>query len=446
MKTQRPKEKDSPYLGNSIGISRRDALSLAGYSSLALALGSPLSALLTACVPSVSEVAIDFFTLGGARFGDVEKPLADMYMGENPNVTISIDAIGISEFFSRVAAVMTEEGKYEIITAQLALKRTAYDLGLLHELTPFMTDEFLEDYESDVAESRLKAGRIEDRYYGVGHDAISALMYYREDLFDAAGVEVPITWEDAIEAGEKLDSEEVHGMTLPLARGKSLGQWFEAMVKSYGGEIFDEGSRPTFSTSEGRQALEITKELMKFADADSINAGEAETAESMQAGIAAFCPYQLANPLLTSPGAHAFADVTVPTLIPRVQGRDPVPMSAGLLMWMPSNAENPEEVWKFMEFLISKQGQLEGVKHTGIPSRLSILRDPAANEVNPVFATIAESLEYSYLELDMPEGFTVYNAIGTELHVALLEEKSIENALADAEEAVDEIMREAGYY
>lgn len=435
-----------PEHGRAMQISRRDVIRVGGYSGLALAMGGTLSSILSACAPSRSETAIEFFTLAGARFGEVESALAERYMEDNPDVTVHIDEIGISEFFSRVATVMTEEGTYEIVTAQLALKRTAHELGLLQELTPLMSADFISDYEADVADSRVQAGLIDGKYYGVGHDAISALMYYREDLFDEAGVGVPTTWEDAIEAAARLDSEDHHGMTLPLARGKSLGQWFEALVRANGSTLFDDSSRPTIATPEGQQALELTKELMRNADPDSINAGEAETAESMQAGIAAFCPYQLANPLLTAPGAHAYADVVVPTVIPSVQGRDPAPMSGGLLMWMPSSAQNPEQTWEFMKFLVSKEAQLEGLRHTGVPSRLSILRDPSANELNPVFATIAESLEFSYLELDMPEGSAIYNTIGTELHVALTEQKSIENALADAEAAVDEIMQDAGYY
>lgn len=433
-------------------VSRREFMAVGGKTGLVLAASGSLASTLLAACSSGSEggsdavTTIDFFTLGGARFGDVETALAEIYRETNPDVTINVDAIGITEFFPRAAATMTEPGKYDMMTSQLGPTTAAANLGTIQELTPFMSSEFLEDYESDVVEPRRLAGQIDGKYYGVGHDAIAELMYYREDLFEAAGLDVPTTWDEVVEAAAQLDSDEVHALTLPVQRGYYLGLFFHGMIRSYGGDILDADNRPTVASPAGQQALEITKRMLEHADPESINAGEAETAEALRAGTVAFCPVQLADPQLTAAGAHRYVDTMKSTLKPGAPGKDPEPLAAGLLMWMAESAENPEETWKFMEYLVSKEGQLEGVKHTGIPSRLSILRDPDAIEVNPVFETIADSLEYSFLEITVPESGQIYETVGTECHLALLEEASVEQALESTQQALDSIMKDAGYY
>ena len=48
-----------------------------------------------------------------------------------------------------------------------------------------------------------------DKTYGLPYDAAPMVMYYRKDMLDKAGVEVPKTWEE-FEAGRHGSSRQWH--------------------------------------------------------------------------------------------------------------------------------------------------------------------------------------------------------------------------------------------
>ncbi|HCR39677.1 MAG TPA: ABC transporter substrate-binding protein, partial [Lachnospiraceae bacterium] len=44
----------------------------------------------------------------------------------------------------------------------------------------------------------------------------STVLFYRTDLFEQAGItKVPTTWDELIEAGKKLTTNEIFGLSIP---------------------------------------------------------------------------------------------------------------------------------------------------------------------------------------------------------------------------------------
>ncbi|MBG6223886.1 multiple sugar transport system substrate-binding protein [Arthrobacter sp. CAN_A2] len=74
----------------------------------------------------------------------------------------------------------------------------------------------------------------EDAVYAIPQDSGPMAMYYRADLFEQAGIEVPTTWEEYAAAAEKIKAEGSYITNFP----KSDVNWFAGMVWQNGGQWF----------------------------------------------------------------------------------------------------------------------------------------------------------------------------------------------------------------
>ncbi|WP_026531885.1 ABC transporter substrate-binding protein [Arthrobacter sp. H41] len=74
----------------------------------------------------------------------------------------------------------------------------------------------------------------DDAVYAVPQDSGPMAMYYRADLFEAAGIEVPTTWEEYAAAAEQVKAEGAYITNFP----RSDVNWFAGMVWQAGGQWF----------------------------------------------------------------------------------------------------------------------------------------------------------------------------------------------------------------
>ncbi|WP_394247867.1 ABC transporter substrate-binding protein [Arthrobacter pityocampae] len=74
----------------------------------------------------------------------------------------------------------------------------------------------------------------EDSVYAIPQDSGPMAMYYRADLFEQAGIEVPTTWEEYAAAAEKIKAEGSYITNFP----KTDVNWFAGMVWQNGGQWF----------------------------------------------------------------------------------------------------------------------------------------------------------------------------------------------------------------
>ncbi|MFJ6001349.1 ABC transporter substrate-binding protein [Arthrobacter sp. NPDC092385] len=74
----------------------------------------------------------------------------------------------------------------------------------------------------------------EDSVYAIPQDSGPMAMYYRADLFEQAGIEVPTTWEEYAAAAEQIKAQGSYITNFP----KSDVNWFAGMVWQNGGQWF----------------------------------------------------------------------------------------------------------------------------------------------------------------------------------------------------------------
>lgn len=101
---------------------------------------------------------------------------------------------------------------------------------------------------------------------GITWQQDSRAIFYRKDLLEAAGVDVPTTWEEWRAAMEAVHNptEGVMGLAVPARQGLyDTDQFYMTLVFQAGGGLADEEGNPTFDTPEHLAALEFEKDIVE---------------------------------------------------------------------------------------------------------------------------------------------------------------------------------------
>ncbi len=133
--------------------------------------------------------------------------------------------------------------------------------GQLVPLNDFLGAEVLADsYPQDW----IDLGTIDDQIYGVWYRAsVKSLVWYSPEAFDAAGYDVPDTWEEMIALSEQIVADGGVPWCLGMESGDATGwvgtDWIEdIMLRTQGGEIYDQwiSHGIPFKSPEVSQAFE----------------------------------------------------------------------------------------------------------------------------------------------------------------------------------------------
>lgn len=124
--------------------------------------------------------------------------------------------------------------------------------------------DVVESLGSDtLSESSLELVSDDDTALGVPSEAWVQLLVYRKDLFEAAGLAAPETYDDVLAAAEALDSEEVAGFVGANVAGDAFtAQTFEEIGLGNGCEMVDDEGEVTFDSDECVEAMDFYGQLL----------------------------------------------------------------------------------------------------------------------------------------------------------------------------------------
>ena len=268
-----------------------------------------------------------------------------------------------------------------------ALKITSLPLfmnnNLVADLTGFAAD--WEDY-SDISENMLGIirGVSGGNLYALPWNVQVLYVYYRPSLFEAAGVEVPTTYEELLVAIEALTADGVYGFGM---RGGSGGhEPWGSFVGARGGTLYD------LTTPEAVQGMQDFIDIFTngFAPATAPSDGFAEIIANFQSGRTAMTVHHV--------GSHAG--------MMEALGDDvrafPFPGGAGRWTSMGENqnivlsgSPHQEAAFKWLAFLTSGEGQEIWTRTTGVIPVSARVQDMPHFQENPFVRTSIEGMPYA---------------------------------------------------
>lgn len=181
---------------------------------------------------------------------------------------------------------------------------------------------------SDFPAAHMRHGMLNGELIGLPVRGHVQLMFYRKDLFDAAGVTPPQTWEEMVTAAKAIqDSSDAAGIALPYGKlnGQNMMVWMN-LLWGNGGDLFDADGNPIFNSAEGVAATEtyISYLADEIVPAGSAVFVEQDAVTSFKQGNSAMLPvWWWVRSQLTDPEQSTLtADQVGFTALPSVAGAD----------------------------------------------------------------------------------------------------------------------------
>lgn len=283
-------------------------------------------------------------------------------------------------------------------------------------------------------------------------DADKAAAFKAEYGYDLA---VPDTWQQVKDQAIFFaDPPNFYGTQYAGKDEAIVGRFYE-MVVAEGGNYLDDDKRPIFNSDAGQRALQWFVDLY---EAKAVPAGTTsyvwdDLGQGFASGTVALN--------LDWPGWAGFFNDPESSKAAGNVGVAVQPMgTATRTGWsghhgfsVTSDCANKEAAASLVTFLTSEESQLAESAGGSLPTRTAVWEAnvAAAQAGDDAFraealAAFAEGAKYAFAVPPIPEWGESTNLVFPELQAAIVGDKTVKEALDDAAEAVDELMRESGYY
>jgi len=128
-----------------------------------------------------------------------------------------------------------------------------------------LVDKYREEYDlDDIPATAWEAATIDGHIYGVPFMSNTMHLFYRTDLFEKHGLDVPTTYDEVIEACAVLMEEP--SIDLPFTMNLHAGwAWeieFMHFMRSFGGTYLNDDNTPAFNSEAGVAGLSKMKEVI----------------------------------------------------------------------------------------------------------------------------------------------------------------------------------------
>lgn len=232
------------------------------------------------------------------------------------------------------------------------------------------------------------------------------LLMYRKDLYEELGLEVPETWEDAIANGEAaLDAGSVeYGYSMrtqPVSSGAAITYDFLPLLYSHDASWFvEEGTdwTPNVDTPEAIEAARTLRKLAELGPAETSTFGQAEAIAAMQAGetLQTHIVAAAAAQIESEADSNVAGDVGY-AVLPAGPSGEPGAASGTWALGIPPglDEERAQRALDYIEWIESKDVQLEFAKQGGIPTRSDALEsDDFTGPEKEYFSAVAETMPH----------------------------------------------------
>ena len=304
---------------------------------------------------------ISYLTHWGPDQAAQLEALADAFNAENPDVSVDIRAVPFGDLLTTIKTQAASPGGPTIASI--------YNLWLPELVRDGVAAPAPDAYASDIAANwpsgAVDGASVDGVNYGYPNEINAYALNYNKRLFEEAGIsEPPATWDELVEAAQKLTVED-GGLILQQGLGL-INSWsagvvhpFYSMVASDGGDIVD-GTTPTLDSGAVAETLQLYESLVSEygVTAPEMGTADANTAgpfmDNFSSGNTAMII--MANwwqSALQAAMGDDFADIATAPIPVGPNGEGPRPVSYEWLTTVNALAtpEQQDAAWRFLQYL-----------------------------------------------------------------------------------------------
>jgi len=300
-------------------------------------------------------------------------------------------------------------------------------------------EEFdLGDFTPTVQKERMYQGH----QWAVPSTSNVMLFFYRKDLFDKSGKQPPQTFVEYRDVAKSMNSPLRAGTIncqRPVDAALNETSWY---IYALGDGWFDDKWHPIFNDAKGVAAIEMLKDITRYAQQGYTNAANDECMIALQQDTAAMGIQWASRALaMDDPNKSRVVgkmDWSVPP-----QGH--VPFGGDGYCISAFTKQDPDLLFRILATATSKQN-LRGAAGLMVPTRTSLLDDPELREKYRFYPAARASLAVGQPSPRLPEFYSVGDFITRRIQQALTGEMTVKAALDAAAGETENFLQGHGYY
>ena len=257
--------------------------------------------------------------------------------------------------------------------------------GWIRDLTEQVESDPSWDWEDFAPEAR-ELVTIEDGIYSIPVAVDYYILYYRKDLLEQAGLEVPQTMDELVAAADQLNDPDagVYGFVARGIRGPATHP-FSGFFYSYTGTDFFEDGKSMIGTPEAIDAYETYGYLLREdGPPGATDMNWTESIPIFQTGGSAFTVEgtQVLSLFLLADESKVKDSVGFATLPAGPGGQRPA-LNVGVGLSISEYSSNAENAWEFIKWAQSKENVTRNIENLIASPRTSVWSTPEAQEAYP---------------------------------------------------------------
>lgn len=307
-------------------------------------------------------------------------------------------------------------------------------------------DSYLEEEDDDYLDRfwdvAVEAGEVDGKQYGIQGFIDVGLNYYRKDMLDEYDLDTPETWEEMVETTKKVreeeDNDDINGFIYQGDQIEGVVINFLEVLWGLGGDI-EVNDEIKIDTPEAVEALTLMQDLIYKEKVSPVSVATSNPDDNTNLygnGETLFMrnwPSSDAN--LRETDVDGKFDVTP---LFHGEGEESHPATGG---WMPvinNFSEHKDEAWEVIKFYLSDEEQESlAINSTQFPTVESVYEMDDAKEAQPLLEDLPEMLEDAKARPVLRNYEQFSRALQKEINLVLNNEKEPEEAVQDAQKAID---------
>ncbi len=398
--------------------------------------------MLAAVCPALAEetVTINFWHHYSAQSAENEtlmNVLIPAFEAENPGIKVNAVSHEWAELHDKVLVSANSQALPDVARCDIAWLPEFQKMGILVALDEEMAD--FADVSGQLLPSAMSTAVIGGHYYALALNTNSKIVFYNTAMLEAAGVEVPATMDEWVEAvkqlsGENLNGQQVWGWNEPALAGWNICPF----IWSFGGSLTNEEQTAAsgFINSPATvKAVETFAELVKAGAITGFNAGDIPMTDGFGTGRYAM---MLEGPWKSAELAGAYPDVAYGTApIPAGEGGS-VSVLGGEDIAM-FNTANKEAAWKFMQFMTSEYAETEMAKCGQIPVNKAALESDTVKAAD--YAPFIEAIQTAKARPTVAAWSEMDNDLQVAMNAVVTGEKTAQEAMDELAASWDALLK-----
>ncbi|MGI6685836.1 MAG: extracellular solute-binding protein [Bacillota bacterium] len=359
------------------------------------------------------------------------------FESNNPGIKVNLTFLAYEALHDKIITnVASGTNSFDVVPVDDPWLAEFAQAGIIKDISAQVTAEMKEE----VFPAAMETFAFQGKQYAIPWNNDTKFFFYNKKMLADAGFEkAPATWEEFVTMAKAIKDK-------GIAESPSIWSWsqaealvcdYQTFLSAFGGRMLDDDLNPVFNEKPGVDALQFMVDLQKdgLANASSTQSLEEDVRRVFSQGKVAFATnwtymYNLAK----DPNESTVTEDVGIALMP-----DKKSVYGAMGLAMSSTTKNDEAVWKFIEYLTSKEVQKKYAA-LSLPIWKTLYDDPELVEAQPELVAVAKE-QYENVEsrARTPWYPELSQALQLEIQNALTGNKDPQKALDDAATKVEEI-------